>query len=245
MAAFAHRLKTLKELECAAAVNRYLVQRSGEIEMIPHRERALEIFGDEKALDHCIHAGLFKGRILLSDLDCFYCPEPLPFHRFSLDIGHTRGKPLLVVENANTYWSCCRANEKKQQFSAVVYGQGFNVCAAQRASDGLMEIKTQVGAQGLHYFGDLDPTGLAIARRIDGYRREKGLSPLLPEIRLYRALLRQNRATPYDGSQVRDHDPEWTRQWLGEEIAETYLKHADRLRWPQEGLTARGIADAL
>ncbi len=251
MVQFAHKLKTIPELERAVAVNHYLKQRKTDAESIPHRERALEIFGDEKALDSAVRKGLFSGQISLADLDCFYCPEPLPFRPFSLDIRETRGLPILVVENNCTYWSCCRANESLRRYAAVVYGKGFEACssdqgtAVERASDGLRGIEEQVGASGVRYFGDLDPTGLAIPRRINRYREEAGLRPMRPEVRLYEALLTIDRAAPPLHSQAKDHDPVWAREWLGEEVAEIYLARSSDVRWPQEGVTERLIVAAL
>ena len=245
MVAFAHTLKKREELQRARRVNDYLLTRKSDVIPIPHRERALAVFGDEKALDRHVRHGLFGGRIALEDLDCFYCPEPLPFQPFSLDIQETGGKPLLVVENSNTYWSCCRANETLQCFAAVVYGQGFQACAAERASDGLTEIETRLDAKGIAYFGDLDPTGIAIPVRINGYRREKGLSRLYAERRLYHALLQKDLAVPYNGNQEKDHDPALAGEWLGEALAAVYLEKAELFRWPQEGLTAKDIECAL
>jgi hypothetical protein len=241
MVAFAHTLRTRVELERAVRVNRYLLERPSEAMRIPHRERALRVFGDEKALDPYVRSGLFGGRITLNDLDCFYCPEPLPFRPFSLDPRATAGKPLLVVENSSTYWSCCRANGTLQRYAAIVYGQGFAACAAERASDGLFEIEHQVAATGIRYFGDLDPTGIAIPCRINRYRKEKQMSPLTAERGLYRALLEKNRTVPNARDQKKDHDPAQAHQWLGRDLAEVYLKDARTARWPQEGLTCLEI----
>ncbi|MCG8551747.1 MAG: hypothetical protein MI799_15200, partial [Desulfobacterales bacterium] len=66
MAAFAHTLTTEKQLTRARAVNRYLLNRQKSTPLLPHRERALQIFGSEKALDGYVHSGLFSGRITLA-----------------------------------------------------------------------------------------------------------------------------------------------------------------------------------
>ncbi|HSO18072.1 MAG TPA: hypothetical protein VLT88_01360, partial [Desulfosarcina sp.] len=233
MVAFAHTLRTRTELQRAVHVNRYLRDRAPEPLRVPHRERALRVFGDEKALDPFVRSGLFGGRITLDDLDCFYCPEPLPFHPLSLDSRETAGKPLLVVENANTYWSCCRANEARHRYAAIVYGQGFAACAAERASEGLQAIRLQVAAGGVRYFGDLDPAGIAIPCRINHYRDEKKLPPLVADQRLYQALLEKNLPVPYSGAPISDRDKDRARRWLGRELAGIYLDRADAVRWPQ------------
>jgi hypothetical protein len=245
MAAFAHELRSEAELHRALCVNAYLRKRPPNQIQLPHRERALEIFGDEKALDRHVRTGLFSGRITLEKLDCFYCPEPLPFRPFSLDPTKTAGTPLLVVENSATYWSCCRANDTLKHYAAVVYGQGFAACAAERANDGLAEIQDQVGADGIQYFGDLDPTGIAIPTRINRNRSENGLPPLIAERYLYKALLEKNRSSPYNRSQEGDHDPAQAREWLGRDLAAQYLKGAPTVRWPQEGLSTADIVSAL
>ncbi len=245
MVAFAHTLKGEGELRRARQVNCYLLDRRPGTVPIPHRERALAVFGDEKALDGYVHQGLFGGRITLTDLDCFYCPEPLPYRPLSMERARTAGKPLLVVENACTYWSCCRANETLEIYAAVVYGQGFAICAPERASDGLQDIEEQVAAAGVLYFGDLDPAGLAIPRRINGYRRDKGLAPLQAELRLYRILLQLDRTVAYHRPQHTAHDPSWARAWLGDKLAAIYLSKVQLARWPQEGLTAEAITAAI
>ncbi|BBO90493.1 hypothetical protein [Desulfosarcina ovata] len=251
MVVFAHTLRTCEELERALQVNRYLIHRPPEPVLLPHRERALEIFGKEKALDNYVRRGLFGGRITLAILDCFYCPEPLPFRPLALDPSDTADKPLLVVENSNTYWSCCRANATLHRYAAIVYGQGFKACAAERAAetaseranDGLAEIEHQTAAKGIRYFGDLDPTGIAIPCQINRYREERGLPPLEAERALYRALLEKNLSVPY--SRFQANDPTLARDWLGPELASPYLSNVERVRWPQEGLNVMDILDAL
>ena len=247
MAAFAHNLKHKKELEAARAVNRYLLHRKAGTPRIPHRERALMIFGQEKALDRYVRHGLFGGRITLADLDCFYCPEPLPFRALAMDICATAGKPLLVVENANTYWSCCQANNRLQRYAAIVYGQGFKVTAnaAERANDGLEEIVSQLGATGIFYFGDLDPTGIAIPVYINRSRADGDLAPLFAEPSLYRALLEKGVRVPPEKSDKQVHDPALAKLFLGNTLADIYLDGAPVVRWPQEGLTAADIEAAL
>ncbi|MBT8340251.1 MAG: hypothetical protein HKP58_19695 [Desulfatitalea sp.] len=261
MVAIGPKLRTLAELKRAAQVNQYLLRRPPAPIRVPHRERALEIFGDEKALDTYVRSGLFGGRLSLDALDCFYCPEPLPYLAFSLDPRQTRGKPLLVVENANTYWSCCQANDALHHYGAVVYGRGFAACAAkretqsrpdretegaaERANDGLRDIETRLNTAGIHYFGDLDPPGIYIAFRINRYREKNRMPLLLAHRRLYQALLKKNLSAPADPSHAKLHYPDLARQWLGPDLAGLYLQNAGSVRWPQEGLTTEDIIAAL
>ncbi len=234
-------LKTVEDYRKAVAVNAYLIKKPADQPMVPVRERALRIFGDEKALDSCAKKGLFAGRISLEQLDCFYCPEPLPYHPLSMDVGETKGKPLLVVENSTTYRSCWRANEKSHTFAAVIYGKGFKQTNTVQAVDGLLEIEGQLSSRGIWYFGDLDPAGLDIPKKINVSREQADLSLLKSAIPLYRELIRKGRAVPYHKSQQRYHNKEWALQWLGKELALAYLDQADRVRWPQEGLGERDL----
>lgn len=247
MASFAYKLKKIVDLQRAVKINTYLLNRPAGVIAIPHRERALRIFGDEKVLDSNTHEGLFNGRVTLADLDCFYCPEPLPFHVLSMERIEITGKPLLVVENANTYWSCWQANAVVKCYAAVIYGQGFRVMgnAVSRANDGLLDIENELNSKGIAYFGDLDPTGIAIPTRINDRRKENGLPALYAELNLYRALLDTNHTVDYKKSQLRDHDPQKARQWLGDELAARYLEQVQQKRWPQEGLRTIDIVTAL
>lgn len=252
MAAFAHTLTTEKQLTLARAVNHYFLNRQKNPHLLPHRERALQIFGNEKALDGYVHTGLFSGRITLADLDCFYCPEPLPYEVFSTAREKSVHRPLLVVENSATYWSCTAANRADHPlgggfFAAVVFGKGFKATRSTpiQSLDSLANIETQTGASRIHYFGDLDPAGLAIPQRINENRIKNGLSTVCPAKALYRLLVKKNLTTGYDKSQKKFNDPQWAIEWLGRDIADNYLNVCETRRWPQEGLTADDIAAAL
>ncbi|SMC55794.1 hypothetical protein SAMN02746065_104129 [Desulfocicer vacuolatum DSM 3385] len=233
---------TLDDCKKAQKVNSYLINRPLDQPMIPARERALRIFGDEKALDKVKDQGLFSGSISLKDLDCFYCPEPIPFYPLSPDVQNTRGKALLFVENANTYESCRRANQITQTFAAIVYGKGFKAATKPEKMDGIVEIEAQLESQGLWYFGDLDPAGLAIPRTINKFRKQAKLPLIQPAIPLYRVLMAKGYFVPYrKTSQKKFHDEEWAIQWLGKELALSYLEKVEQFRWPQEGLSQRDL----
>lgn len=230
-------LTRVEDYRKAVSVNVYLKERPADQPMVPVRERALRIFEDEKALDGCAKKGLFAGCICLEQLDCFYCPEPLPYHPLSMDVRETKGKPLLVVENSTPYRSCWRANEKSQTFAAVIYGKGFKQTNNVQAVEGLLEIEDQLSSQGIWYFGDLDPAGLDIPKKINASREQAKLSPLKSAIPLYRELIRKRpKGVPYKKSQQRYHNREWAIQWLGKELAMAYLEQVEGGRWPQEGL---------
>lgn len=235
---------TLAEMERAVAVNAWLKANTPSFS-IPHRERALDIFGDEKALDGVARKGLFGGRIHLKDLGCFHCPEPLHYEAISKEEIHTKGKPLLVVENANTYWSCCRANEETRCYAAIVYGKGNMINSQETGCDALWEIEERLGASGIHYFGDLDPAGLAIPKGLSEKRQKAGLSAVVAQRSLYAALIQKDRLTPCTTKESKQHDPGFATAWLGEALAPPYLAQAPDRRWPQEGISKADIVSAL
>ncbi len=234
-----------KIMQKAIAVNAWLKGRQGNVPDIPHRERSLEIFGDEKALEGVARKPLFGGRISLVDLSCFHCPEPLHYEAFSKNGDENQGKPLLVVENANTYWSCCRANAKVGRFAAVVYGKGNMINSLEVGCEALWAVEDALGSVGVYYFGDLDPEGLTIPKGLSDKREKAGLSTVEPERCLYAALIQKNLLTPCNAGQLKHHDPAFAVSWLGTELAEAYLVKAPQERWPQEGLGAGEIEMVL
>jgi hypothetical protein len=66
------------ELETLGAVNAYRRDRSPAQESIPHRERSLELFGDEKRIDRLVRSRLFApGRLSLHLLDAYWAAPPI------------------------------------------------------------------------------------------------------------------------------------------------------------------------
>lgn len=273
IAAIAPNLNKLKDAEMALAINDYLKYRPANPTLIPVRERALQLFGDEKALDNCReNRGLFNNQLQLASLDCFYCPEPLPFEPLALfDKGLTSNKPLLIVENANTYFSCYQANQQLQQFSAIVYGKGKRL-SSDTYCDSLASIEILLSATDVYYFGDIDVEGFKIPKGIATIRAKSGQSPLKPAVDLYQTLLTKGKTTdvrliknkPKNMSMKEVEEEEkklqkaidnlkkdvatlksWLQQWLGESLADQYLEQSTEKRWPQEGLTTKDIITAL
>ncbi|MDM8517184.1 DUF2220 family protein [Desulfobacterales bacterium HSG16] len=234
-----------QDLEDAIFVNDYLKERKPDIKKIPHRERSLQIFGDEKYLDKK-NRKPFGGLITLAQLDCFYCPSPLPFQPLPKRRSKIKEKPkpLLIVENSNTYWSCCKANELGRLFAAVVYGQGFKAMSKEKACESIPAIEHELHAEGIWYFGDLDPAGLEIPYKIDQYRKAEGMEAIQPALPLYKALMTKGLITGYERKQ-KGPEPEWIQEWLGPDIADIYLELSKNCRWPQEGLTATDMLLAL
>lgn len=143
------------QLVAAKAINDFLLRRRGCFSLVPIKERSLEIFGDEKRLD-AMRSGntLFSGRISLEALGAFAVPLPLPYR-----VAPVPGKPVLVVENHNSYWSFGEWNQRALRYSAVVYGAGE---AFRSTGAALGQVLREVGGNGAQYLGDLDPKGIGI-----------------------------------------------------------------------------------
>ena len=128
-------------------------------DIIPIKERSLQIFGDEKRLDCLLNASLFRaGRLdIKNDLRCEVVGEPLPWKRGPIEAAH---QPIIVIENAATWHSYCRWNAEQKLFSAVIYGCGNRFVDGVRY---LGEVFAELGgSRRIFYFGDLDPQGLLI-----------------------------------------------------------------------------------
>lgn len=169
-------------------LNEFIKLNGKEREVVPIKERSLQIFGDEKRLDLLLNTALFReGRLdAMRDLRCEVVGVPLAWKRGPVIAAH---RPLIVIENAATWHSYCRWNLERGLFSAVVYGDG------NRFVDGiryLPDILVELGGAGdlrVLYFGDLDPQGLVIPQEASAHARAAGLPAIEPHLWSYRALL--------------------------------------------------------
>ena len=179
-------------------LNEFIKDDGKERELVPIKERSLQIFGDEKRLDLLLGSVLFReGRLdVKRDLRCEVIGVPLAWKRGPAVVAH---QPLIVIENAATWHSYCRWNSERGLFSAVVYGDG------NRFADGiryLPDIFAELGGpQRVLYFGDLDPQGLVIPQEAAARARAAGLPKIEPHLWSYRALLNfgEGHAQPWEG----------------------------------------------
>jgi len=190
-------------------LDRFLRNRSSDGAIVPVKERSLEIFGDEKRLDMLSASALFReGRLSLANLRCETVGEPLAWKRGPATAAH---KPVIVLENAATWHSYARWNERTNDFSAVIYGGG------NRFVDGVLflpEIFRELGGERpVFYFGDLDPAGLAIPQRASRRSQACDLPSVQPHLWSYEKLL----AFSSVASASADPDPavEALCHWLG------------------------------
>ena len=98
-------------------------------------------------------SGMLMGKLPLSVLGCFQVSAPLPYRPAAAP-----GRPVLVLENKDTYWSFGEWNTTANYFSAVVYGGSE---AFQSTGAALAQTMREVQAGHALYFGDLDPKGFA------------------------------------------------------------------------------------
>ena len=168
------------------AINAFLLSVRGEnLTPVPTRERSLQIYGDEKRLDHLRNGKphLYEGRISLEDLRCYPVAPPLPCET---PLFLLSGRPILVLENYHSYDSFRRWNREAALYAAIAYGGGN---AFRQGAGNLDDLIAASAADGAVYLGDLDPSGIAILIGVNQLRRAEGRPLIRPHCGLYRWLL--------------------------------------------------------
>jgi len=216
-------LLTNSERQAAFAINEWLRRRNGEFVPVPLKERALDIFGDEKFLDQRVrNDALFSGRLPLSAIGAFLVSPPLPYRK-----AEAHGRPVVIVENHHTYWSLGEWNVTARRYAAVIYGAGYAVSSTSRALD---EVLREVQGTSVLYFGDLDPDGFAIPLRMKG----AGVEQISPDLELYSLALAQGRRR--DGVHRVLDDLATLRQWLPSLAPDIEAMWKEGLWIPQESV---------
>ncbi len=190
---FAATAANPSRLEILRRINTFLIRRRGApLAMVPVAERSLDIFGDEKRLQGLVDADgtLFEGRLPLEALGAYPVKPPL-IHASS--IAAPAGSPILIVENLATFESFRQWNLKAGAYSSIVLGNGNSLSQGHESLD---DLASELGARSLFYFGDLDPPGLDILRRVNRTRSESSAVPLQPHIPLYTWLLNHGIGRP-------------------------------------------------
>jgi hypothetical protein len=185
---------TTSQREALMAVSTWLARHPRPPELLPHRERSLEIFGHEKRLDELLPTPLFGPGKLTLDLLAAYIVHP-PF--VWRPIPGSAGSDLLVIENHNTFDSVCRALAHHVAagaacpFRFVAYGAGNAFEASVTYTADLDPVPRRI-----LYFGDLDTEGAAIPVRASIRAVAAGLPIVEPHLGLYRLLLAQGIPQP-------------------------------------------------
>lgn len=222
-------------LESAQQINEWLKRDPDLSFSVPIKERSLEIFGDEKRLDQ-LRGGTTSlfGQLSLAALGCRVCPIPLPFEA-GPDCAH--GRPILVVENNDTWASFSAWNRNAGRYAAIAYAGGGHGKSLAYDETFIDELLDRFQAAGLFYFGDIDPAGLRIASRAAERRAQRGGLPLQPAVSLYTWLIAHGTRTALQRTeQVTRRDLAWLPEGLHGEVEALF---AAGQRLPQESLGTR------
>lgn len=187
--AFLAQLTRMAQPEEARKLNAWLQQMPTNEPWVPVKERSWEILGNEKRLEALARTAFFHpGRLTWEALRC-YVAEHIPPHRV-----YPVGKPVMMIsENEAGFDSFCRFAEESGELRCVVLGNGL---AIDKATAFLGKAVTDYQLTSGFYFGDLDATGLAIARRVTTELREKFSFSVAPWLPGYAAMLSGIEPTP-------------------------------------------------
>ncbi|MGL5861847.1 MAG: Wadjet anti-phage system protein JetD domain-containing protein [Phycicoccus sp.] len=224
---------TLGQVEQLRQVNNWLRDRGRDRDVLPLRERSLEVLGHEKTLDALLSTTVFApNRLTLDLLRTFRSHPPLPVVR----VGD--GPVLLVVENDDTFHSIRTVLVTDPgPVGHVAWGAGGAFEASVRSCGDLP------GVERVRYFGDLDAAGLRIPRNAARTAAREGQPDVTPAHALYRSLLatgvRQGGqpAVPAEQSAT-------LTAWLDEPFIaqECSALLEARMRVPQEALTFTALS---
>lgn len=220
------------------AVNNWLARTRGDVvPIVPIRYRSVQLFGDEKRLEHLLHSSTLFGPGLLN-LDLLAC-QRFPPPMAAVEVGS--GPDVLVVENSDTYWTAVRVLRDHpiiHPVGAVVWGCGKSFLAQ------VPTLALDVAGRGpvtgvVWYWGDFDPEGLAIATNAATASAQIEGPPILPAAQLWTAMAN---APVQSAGKIT-----WTdvgHDWLGQELhAKLATVRSARGRIAQEAVPAAVVAD--
>lgn len=238
--AFAASERNALRLAALTTVNEWLKTGPDLDCVVPIKERSLEIFDDEKRLDRLRTGGeLFNGQLKLSALACRICPVPLPYEAGP---PAATGRPVLVIENNDTWASFCAWNRQAARFSAVAYAGGGHAKGMSYDELFLDTLLERGATRELLYFGDIDPAGIRIAAGAAQRRASWGGSALVPAVPLYDWLVRHGKRVSLKASeQVTAEELTWLPAGIRDSVTQLF---AARQRIPQESLGTRVLRAA-
>ena len=218
---------TPREHEVLSVVQAYRRDRDPETAPIPHRERSLLLFRDEKRIDRLVRSRLFEpGYLSLELLDAYWAGPPIAF-------ANTGGSgPVVVSENAASWHTLVKVLDG--QARAVAYGAGgaFAQSVAWLASIGDLDA--------VLYIGDLDAEGVAIPQRAATAAELAGVPTPQPYPALWRALADLAPEHGQPGPPVPTEVAQELCTWFSSEpgLARDVQRLIERgVRVPQEALT--------
>lgn len=172
-------------------LNDFLLADGASSELVPLRDRAFELFGDEKYLDG-IHDSkwVLGGLLRIKDqLRAYLTPEPLNI----IELGAAPW--LLIVENTATFDNLRRILRRWPYLNEVgwlAFGDGDRIASSiTTLPDRLAEAGQKIAE--ILYYGDLDYDGLHCVILASQRSMSVGLPPLTPAGGLYTALLKCTR----------------------------------------------------
>jgi hypothetical protein len=233
---FAATERSRLRLEAACCINEWLKTDPDLSLNVPIKERSLEIFRDEKRLDRLrAGSGCFLRRFSLSSLECRVCPIPLPFEAGP---ASAVGKPVLIVENNDSWVSFSIWNRSAARLSAVAHAGGGRAKSLAYDETFIDELVRRFQAQALYYLGDINPPGLRIASQAAQRRASRLVAPLQPAASLYSWPLEHGTRTLLAGSErVTEEDIAWLPSEMRALVTTLF---ASKQRVPQEALRTRG-----
>ncbi|MCK9925847.1 DUF2220 domain-containing protein [Frankia sp. Mgl5] len=223
---------TVGQVGLLREVNGWLRDRGRDTDVVPLRERSLEVFGHEKRLDRMLHTAVFgPGRLSLNLLRTFRSRPPLPARRLG------DGPTLLVVENSDTFDTFARVlSADPGDVGYLAWGAG----AAFEAS--VVSVAELPDVTSIAYFGDLDADGLRIPDAAAALAAAEALPAVRPATGLYRLLLDVGVPQPGQPMVTADRAAELAA-WLAlEERPRATELLCGGARLPQEAVTARLLA---
>lgn len=233
------------EIEVLEVVTSFLREGGSGRPSVPHRERSLELFDDEKRIDRLLSTRLFRSGALT--LDLLRCHTvPIPFVSQWVSGAHDpRGTALLIAENHHTYVSLLEVTRAHAAVGGsarhVGYGTGGQFPSAVLSVPLLTPRPDRI-----LYFGDVDMKGLQIPIAADTAATCAGLPSVAPALPLYELLFDLGRTRP--GAPITRPVATEVAAWLGSLSARACDLMVGGQRLPQEAvgyelLTAR--ADKL
>lgn len=166
-----------------AVIDAWLKAHGASAPELPVAERSYEIFGDEKRLDAFLRTRFAaQGGLGPESVRAYRVVEP--FAMTELDASSSWA---IAVENLATYDSTCRAAQRlaapAARPSAVIFGRGTQFMLSCASLPDRLPATRRV-----HYFGDLDATGLEIALTAQAILRDHGVT-LAPWTAAYARML--------------------------------------------------------
>lgn len=212
-------------------LDRWLKSGGRKADVIPVRERSLEIFNDEKRLDSFLRRKPFTtGLVSLETFRCYYVAAPIAWQPGP---ETARLLPGIVVENSNTYSTVSEFNKRSGWFAYVAYGGGNAFTATQ---EGVSEVAAAYGHDTVYYFGDIDWDGLEIPAMAARRLAIRGIRLLLHEP-FYELLIRARASKEViAGGRVRPVTSEMEKILIGVIGEEIRRVVATGGRMPQEAV---------